>query len=61
MPIYNYQCTQCSHVWEMNKKISERDETATEVCPECSTTGQINRMVSAPLIGYSVTVAGGYG
>jgi hypothetical protein len=48
-------------MFELNKKISERDDTLSDLCPECSTAGLIDRMVSAPLIGYSVAVNGGYG
>ncbi len=61
MPVYDYKCGKCDHVFELSKKISDRDETSTESCPECSTVGQIERMVGAPLVGYSVSVNGGYG
>lgn len=61
MPLYNFNCLKCGHTFELNKKISDRDETSSETCPECSTTGQMERMVSAPLVGYSIAVNGGYG
>ena len=45
----------------MNRKISERDETRDVVCPECATTGELSRQVSAPMFAYGITTAGGYG
>ena len=61
MPLYNFECSQCKNVIELNKKIADRDDTVSETCPECSTTGFITRLVSAPLVGYSIAVNGGYG
>jgi putative FmdB family regulatory protein len=61
MPMYDFSCSTCEHVFELNRKISERDETVELTCPECSTTGSITRMVSAPMVGYSISVNGGYG
>lgn len=61
MPIYEYQCSSCSHIYEKNKKMSERDEVADEVCPECSRTDSVKRLLASPLIGYSVTSNGSYG
>lgn len=61
MPIYSFQCEKCGNIQDLNKKISDRDETASISCPECSETGQIKRLVSAPMVGYSISVNGGYG
>lgn len=61
MALYDYHCNSCEKSFELNKKISERDDVASETCPECSTLGQITRQVGAPLVGYSVSVNGGYG
>jgi putative FmdB family regulatory protein len=33
MPLYDYECRKCSHVFEVFLKTSEEDETLT--CPEC--------------------------
>ncbi|MBP9021341.1 MAG: zinc ribbon domain-containing protein [Syntrophobacterales bacterium] len=33
MPLYDYECRKCSHVFEVYLKTSEEDETLT--CPEC--------------------------
>jgi putative FmdB family regulatory protein len=61
MPLYDYVCGHCSTVTELNRKISDRDSVESETCPECSTVGQMTRQVGSPLVGYSTTVAGGYG
>lgn len=56
MTIYAYQCTECDHVFEMNKKIADRDDIDSDTCPSCSVQGKMTRLVSAPTIGYGVTV-----
>lgn len=61
MAIYGYKCGKCGTDFDLNKKIADRDDTALDSCPECSTTGQITRQVGSPMVAYSVTVAGGYG
>lgn len=61
MPIYDYKCQSCGEQSEFNRKISARDETSELTCLNCSTTGLFERLVSAPLVGYLVTVNGGYG
>ncbi|MBW2059007.1 MAG: zinc ribbon domain-containing protein [Deltaproteobacteria bacterium] len=33
MPIYEYRCKACGHVFEMIRGISDKDEEV--VCPEC--------------------------
>lgn len=60
MPAYDYKCNQCDHVFEQTKKIADRDDVGTDVCPECATTGQITRQVGSPLVAYSV-ITKGYG
>jgi putative FmdB family regulatory protein len=61
MPMYDFACSKCGHVFELNRRISERDETADLGCPSCSEYGSITRQVASPLVGYSVSVNGGYG
>ncbi len=33
MPIYEYRCKKCSHVFELMRRLSARDDKAP--CPEC--------------------------
>lgn len=42
MPMYEYQCTQCNHQFEVRQKFSD---TPIELCPECS--GKVKKMISA--------------
>lgn len=58
MPIYNFKCNSCETEHELMKKISSRDETTDDACPECGDIGTLNRQVGAPLIGYSTHVNG---
>lgn len=61
MALYDYLCSSCGSVSEHNKKIADRDDCAPIACPVCGAVGLSNRTVNAPLIGYSVSVGGGYG
>lgn len=45
MPLYEYQCKQCSHVFERIQKFSDPPLT---VCPKCN--GQVEQLLSAPAI-----------
>ncbi|MBN2809545.1 MAG: zinc ribbon domain-containing protein [Deltaproteobacteria bacterium] len=42
MPIYEYQCEECEHTFDMLRKIT--DEPLKE-CPECG--GPVNKLVSS--------------
>lgn len=48
MPYYQYQCQACKHSWEQFQKIDNRDLPLTEGCPDCKSTGEVSRGVSAP-------------
>jgi putative FmdB family regulatory protein len=61
MPIYDYNCTSCGSTTEINKKISERDSMESDTCMSCDEIGTLLRGLAAPLVGYSITVNGGYG
>lgn len=61
MPMYDFACKKCGHTFETNRKISERDTTSDMNCGECGTTGEIERLVSAPMFAYGITTSGGYG
>lgn len=55
MAIYEYQCSECSAVLELNKKIADRDLVSEDTCPECQSVGTLNRLVAAPTLGYMTT------
>jgi putative FmdB family regulatory protein len=42
MPLYEYKCTSCNHVFEIQQKISEEP---LKYCPQCK--GLIRRVISA--------------
>ncbi len=43
MPIYEYRCTACGHIFEMMQKFSDRP---VKKCPECK--GKVEKLLSAP-------------
>ena len=45
MPLYEYQCESCSHLFEVIQKFSD---LPIEICPECG--GRVQKMPSAPAI-----------
>jgi putative FmdB family regulatory protein len=45
VPLYEYQCTKCKHVFEKIQKFS--DPPVTE-CPKCE--GKVEQLLSAPAI-----------
>ena len=61
MALYDYHCSACNQAVELSKKISDRDDVADEACVCCGEVGKLSRLLSSPLVGYSVTVKGSYG
>lgn len=61
MPTYDYKCKACGAEFELVRKISERDDNAAISCLNCARTGEIERLVSAPMFSYSTVTKGGYG
>lgn len=45
MPLYEYRCKQCGHVFEKLQSFSAPEE---KVCPVCQ--GEVERLISAPAI-----------
>lgn len=37
MPVYDYECQKCGHIFELVLKMSEREKPTIEPCPECKT------------------------
>lgn len=35
MPIYEYQCTDCKHVWDVSEHIDEHSKPHVTRCPKC--------------------------
>lgn len=45
MPLYEYECKQCSHRFE---KIVQYSDPPEKVCPKCG--GEVEQMLSAPAV-----------
>ncbi len=45
MPLYEYQCTQCQHQFELLQRFSDPQVT---VCPQCG--GEVRQIISAPAV-----------
>ncbi len=43
MPIYEYHCEPCDHIYESIRTLSKRDEPAP--CPKCGVSGKIKLSV----------------
>lgn len=54
MPLYDFQCDDCSEIFEVSCKISER--SGPHSCPKCSSTNVSSKILSAPKIGDSITL-----
>lgn len=36
MPLYDYKCTSCNHVFEKSEKIKDRHKPSKKPCPKCN-------------------------
>ncbi|MDR2406209.1 MAG: zinc ribbon domain-containing protein [Deltaproteobacteria bacterium] len=43
MPIYEYECDNCHHVFEINQKVSDPSPAQ---CPECGKEGGLHKLIS---------------
>ena len=50
MPLYEYQCDQCAHRFEVIQKFSD---APVEVCPKCG--GPVKKLFSSPAIQFKGT------
>lgn len=51
MPLYEFKCTSCSHIFEKFLSIADRNTPLEEECPNCKNTGTVEKMLSAPPMG----------
>ena len=54
MPIYEYQCSQCHHSFDLIQKVNDEP---VNICPECGKDSEV-RLVSAP--GFQLKGTGWY-
>ncbi len=50
MPIYEYKCEKCEHVFDEVLSVSNRDKPISEPCPECGEEA-VQKLVSATTMG----------
>ena len=52
MPVYEYQCRECTVVFERKLPMAENNLPELDPCPECNTTECVEQIItSAPAIG----------
>lgn len=51
MPLYDYQCGDCSHTFERTLKISDMKIPESEACPSCGDVKVQKRTFTAPGLG----------
>ena len=56
MPVYNYECGECSYQFEEFKIIADYDIPLSEPCPSCYKIGYIQRLISGAEICDPVSV-----
>lgn len=59
MPHYDFSCSACGFtVEDVQLPIAERDFPTTQECPQCKSTGTIERLFSAPGVSYTINRGG---
>jgi len=48
MPLYNFECEDCSYDFEEFRTIAEIDIPLKEPCPNCKERGSIIRLIGSP-------------
>jgi len=50
MPLYEFQCTKCGHVFEEFLSVSNRHMPVSQACPSCEESGNIVSVLGTPPI-----------
>ena len=48
MPLYDYSCSSCGKIFERQLTIARMDEPLEQECPNCGTSGFINKVIGSP-------------
>lgn len=51
MPLYEYKCDKCSHVFDKFLSVSARDTPLDEPCPNCKEEGAVRKLLNTPPVG----------
>lgn len=54
MPLYEFQCAKCMHVFDEFLTVSNRDTPIDKPCPSCGESGSIGKVFGTPPIADSV-------
>jgi putative FmdB family regulatory protein len=46
MPLYDYKCSKCEHIFEKFKSISNMEQPCSEPCPSCNELNTVQKMVN---------------
>lgn len=49
MPLYEYECAECGHVWEDMQSMADREKPLSEPCPACQARGTVSQKVGAKI------------
>lgn len=50
MPIYDFKCKKCEHVWDEMLLYKNRDKPCKSGCPKCDKKGMIERIIGTPIM-----------
>ena len=56
MPIFDYLCSSCNHVWDEFKKIDNRKEPESLPCPKCCMLGSVAQSIVHSPVAMSYTL-----
>ena len=56
MPMYDYQCEKCKHIWESFESYANREKPTTVPCTECNATDIIRTIGGFPGIASDTTL-----
>jgi putative FmdB family regulatory protein len=48
MPLYDYTCKKCGHLWEEMQTIKGRSKPTKKACPECEEKGSVFQTLASP-------------
>jgi len=51
MPLYDYRCNECGHIWEEQQTVNARNVPRYNPCPECGTSEDIVLVIGKVHVG----------
>lgn len=47
MPLYEYKCSACEHVFDKFSSVDSRHEPLSQECPSCKSVGTVTQVIGA--------------